>query len=197
MQKLLILGLAVVLVVSTAACGDDDDDGPASDANPTVSTGGVRPSQSPGPVQPTPASQLPVESDGNAPGIPPLTGEIQTEQVTSQFTSQPATLQYIDEVAGTGASPQPGQVVRVHYTGWLTDGSKFDSSVDRGQPFEFPLGQGRVIQGWDAGVATMQVGGKRRLIIPSDLAYGPGGRAPAIPQNATLIFDVELLEIVE
>jgi peptidylprolyl isomerase len=195
MHKLLILSLAFVLVFS-AACGDDDD-GASGDANPTVSTGGVRPSQSPAPAQPTSASQLPVESDGNAPGIPPLTGDIQTEQVTSQFTSQPATLQYIDEVVGTGASPQPGQMVRVHYTGWLTDGSKFDSSIDRGQPFEFPLGQGRVIQGWDAGVASMQVGGKRRLIIPSDLAYGPGGRAPAIPQNATLIFDVELLEIVE
>jgi len=107
----------------------------------------------------------------------------------------PSGLKYIDLVVGTGASPAPGQTAVVHYTGWLTDGKKFDSSVDRGTPFEFPLGQGRVIRGWDEGVATMKVGGKRKLTIPSDLGYGARGAGGAIPPNATLVFEVELLAI--
>src|SRR5947209_4499826 len=104
-------------------------------------------------------------------------------------------LSYEDEVEGTGPSPQPGQTAVVHYTGWLTDGTKFDSSRDRGQPFSFPIGQGRVITGWDEGVATMKTGGKRKLTIPPDLGYGARGAGGVIPPNATLIFDVELLEI--
>jgi len=101
---------------------------------------------------------------------------------------------YVDLQVGDGPSPGPADSVEVHYTGWLTDGTKFDSSVDRGQPFTFSL-KGGVIQGWLEGVASMKVGGKRKLIIPSDLAYGPQGRAPVIPGGATLIFDVELLGI--
>ena len=85
--------------------------------------------------------------------------------------------------------------MRVHYTGWLTDGKKFDSSVDRGQPLSFPLGAGRVIKGWDEGVAGMKVGGKRQLRVPPDLGYGPQGAGGVIPPNATLIFDVELVEV--
>ncbi len=104
-------------------------------------------------------------------------------------------LQYQDEVVGDGAEALPGSTVSVHYTGWLTDGTKFDSSVDRGQPFSFPLGAGRVIQGWDEGVAGMRVGGVRILTIPSDLGYGPNGYPPEIPGGATLIFQVELLEV--
>ena len=103
-------------------------------------------------------------------------------------------LKYIDIEPGSGDSPEPGQTVVVHYTGWLENGTKFDSSVGRGQPFSFPIGAGRVIRGWDEGVATMQLCGQRRLIIPPDLAYGARGQGP-IPPNATLIFDVELLEI--
>lgn len=95
----------------------------------------------------------------------------------------------------TGVKPQAGQTVYVHYTGWLTDGTKFDSSVDRGQPFKFPLGLGRVIKGWDQGVATMSVGQKVKLTIPPELGYGPRGYPGAIPPNATLVFEVELLEI--
>jgi len=97
--------------------------------------------------------------------------------------------------SGTGASPKSGDTVTVHYTGWLTDGTKFDSSVDRDDPFAFVLGQGQVIQGWDQGVATMRVGDKARLTIPAELAYGASGYPGAIPPNATLIFEVELLSI--
>ena len=104
-------------------------------------------------------------------------------------------LEYEDEIAGQGDSPKPGQMVVVHYTGWLTNGKKFDSSRDRGTPFSFPIGRGRVIAGWDEGVATMKVGGRRKLTIPGNLAYGPRGIDGVIPSNATLIFDVELLEL--
>lgn len=105
-------------------------------------------------------------------------------------------LQYIEIQPGTGAAPQAGQTVRVHYTGWLIDGTKFDSSVDRAQPLEFVLGVGQVIPGWDEGVLSMKVGGKRRLIIPPELAYGTAGRPPTIPPSAHLVFDVELLAVV-
>ncbi len=106
-------------------------------------------------------------------------------------------LQIIDTKPGTGETPRAGQTCVMHYTGWLYEngakGKKFDSSVDRGQPFEFPIGVGRVIKGWDEGVASMKVGGKRTLIIPASLGYGARGAGGVIPPNATLMFDVELL----
>ena len=111
----------------------------------------------------------------------------------------PSGLQITDTKAGTGATPKTGQICVMHYTGWLyqngAKGAKFDSSVDRGQPFEFPIGTGRVIKGWDEGVAAMKVGGKRTLIIPPDLGYGARGAGNVIPPNATLIFEVELLGV--
>ena len=117
----------------------------------------------------------------------------------SQMKTTPSGLQYEDPVEGTGASPKTGQTCVMHYTGWLfenkTKGKKFDSSLDRGQPFEFPIGQGRVIQGWDEGVATMKVGGKRTLVIPPSIGYGARGAGGVIPPNATLLFEVELLGV--
>ena len=108
-------------------------------------------------------------------------------------------LQYEDTQVGTGQEAVAGNIVTVHYTGWLNEngqkGKKFDSSVDRGQPFVFPLGAGRVIKGWDEGVVGMKVGGHRTLMIPSDLAYGARGAGAAIPPDADLIFDVELLAV--
>ena len=125
------------------------------------------------------------------------------------FASPPAQAQHvtmtadglgiIDTKVGTGATPKPGQTVVVHYTGWLYQngqrGKKFNSSVDRGQPFEFPLGKGQVIAGWDEGVASMKVGGERTLIIPPSLGYGSSGAGGVIPPNATLLFDVKLLAV--
>ncbi|HEY3062188.1 MAG TPA: FKBP-type peptidyl-prolyl cis-trans isomerase [Chloroflexota bacterium] len=104
-------------------------------------------------------------------------------------------LKYTDEQVGSGAEAISGKTVSVHYTGWLTDGTKFDSSKDRGQPFSFPLGGGRVIKGWDEGVAGMKVGGKRTLTIPPELGYGARGAGGVIPPNATLKFEVELLDV--
>ncbi|MDI3465453.1 MAG: Peptidylprolyl isomerase, FKBP-type [Nitrospira sp.] len=114
---------------------------------------------------------------------------------SKQEVITPSGLKYIDQEVGTGDVAVAGKTASVHYTGWLENGKKFDSSVDRGQPFSFPLGAGRVIKGWDEGVQGMKVGGKRKLTIPSDLGYGSRGAGGVIPSNATLIFDVELLGV--
>ena len=114
---------------------------------------------------------------------------------TAKPPAQPNGLLIEDIKVGSGPMAESGQTVAVHYTGWLTDGTKFDSSLDRGQPITFPLGTGAVIRGWDEGLKGMRVGGKRKLTIPSALAYGPEGRPPVIPPDATLVFDVELMDV--
>jgi peptidylprolyl isomerase len=118
---------------------------------------------------------------------------------TGKTMTTPTGLQITDTKVGTGVTPKTGQTCVMHYTGWLYEngakGKKFDSSVDRGEPFEFPIGQKRVIAGWDEGVASMKVGGKRTLIIPPALGYGARGAGGVIPPNATLMFDVELLDV--
>ena len=113
----------------------------------------------------------------------------------SEYTTTSTGLQYADLTVGEGASPQKGRSVTVHYTGWLESGKQFDSSVARNKPFSFPIGKRRVIKGWDEGVLSMKVGGKRQLRIPPALGYGARGEPPIIPKNATLIFEVELLDV--
>ena len=122
-----------------------------------------------------------------------------TASVMAQSVTTASGLQMADTKAGTGASPKTGQTCVMHYTGWLYQdgkkGAKFDSSLDRGQPFEFAIGTGQVIKGWDEGVATMKVGGKRTLVIPPQLGYGARGAGGVIPPNATLLFEVELIGV--
>lgn len=163
------LTLLLLFSLVVAACGDNT---PTNTALPAV--------------QPTARTAATTAASGAASGVPPVTGA---------STKTASGLEIIDVKVGDGPEAKVGQQVTVHYTGYLTDGKKFDSSVDRGQPFPFTLGTGQVIKGWDEGVAGMKVGGKRRLIIPSQLAYGPNGRPPTIPGNAQLIFDVELLGV--
>ncbi len=120
---------------------------------------------------------------------------IKASVLGAKAVTTPSGLRYEDIVVGTGESPQPGKQVVVHYTGTLEDGTKFDSSLDRNQPFEFQIGVGRVIKGWDEGVMSMKIGGKRKLVIPPQLGYGARGAGGVIPPNATLVFEVELLGI--
>lgn len=125
----------------------------------------------------------------------PAAGKEKQASAAEKVVTTPSGLKYVDLKVGKGESPKPGATVYVHYTGTLQDGTKFDSSRDRGKPFDFVIGQGAVIKGWDEGVATMKPGGRRKLIIPSNLAYGAEGRPPVIPPNATLTFDIELLRV--
>jgi peptidylprolyl isomerase len=172
--------------VLLAACGGSGDNS-GYRQRPTATVPVARPAAATQPAAGgTTVASSASETDGNAPGIPELHGTVQ---------STGSGLQYVDEKVGDGASPQTRQNVTVHYTGWLTDGKKFDSSRDRGQPFNFAIGTGGVIKGWDEGVASMKIGGKRRLIIPPALGYGAAGAGGGlIPANATLIFDVELID---
>ena len=114
---------------------------------------------------------------------------------TTALTRTSTGLRYRDVTVGSGQEATAGRTAVVHYTGWLPDGKKFDSSRDRGEPFSFPLGAGQVIPGWDQGIAGMKVGGRRKLVIPSELGYGAQGAPPDIPPNSTLVFDVELLGV--
>jgi peptidylprolyl isomerase len=168
-----------VILLGLAACKSTEQK-PTAPQAPTAAT------------PPKPAdmgSSALVPAPTTSPTPPPL-----PEGMT--FTTTPSGLQYAIVRPGTGPNPTSGQTVQVHYTGWLeADGTKFDSSVDRGQPFAFPVGSGKVIKGWDEGVLGMKVGEKRRLLIPSNLAYGPRGAGGKIPPDAKLVFDIELLAI--
>lgn len=125
----------------------------------------------------------------------PVTTQGNKKMSAEKVVTAPSGLKYMDEVVGTGASPTVGQTVTVHYTGTLENGTKFDSSRDRNEPFSFRIGVGQVIKGWDEGVMGMKIGGKRKLIIPATLGYGARGAGGVIPPNATLLFDVELLGV--
>lgn len=163
------MGMAFAAAVF-AACGDGPDPVPT----PTQAAGATAPTTV-AKASPTVAKKEPIKLNNP--------------------TTTASGLKYEDKVVGAGASPQKGQNVTVHYTGTLVDGTKFDSSLDRGQPFKFVIGVGGVIKGWDEGVATMKVGGKRILYIPAALGYGSRGAGAVIPPNADLIFEVELLGI--
>ncbi|HVE72442.1 MAG TPA: FKBP-type peptidyl-prolyl cis-trans isomerase [Thermoanaerobaculia bacterium] len=174
MKKLLILSLLCI------ACGN-----PGTEATDTASTTTSGDTAAIAANDTTPAEALvPTEPPG---------GTVDTFSMPTNTQSTPSGLKYTIDLPGTGPQPKPGQIVAVHYTGWLPDGTKFDSSRDGGAPIEFPLGQGRVIDGWDEGIGLMKVGEKRTLVIPPDLAYGSRGSSGVIPPNATLVFKVELV----
>ena len=169
-----IIALAVLPLFTASGCGPKTA---SSDAPQTA--GSAASSGSP---------------DPSADSLVPMTTTINGKTVPLKF--MPGGLKYYDTVVGTGATPKTGQTASMRYTGTLLDGTKFDSSYDRGTaPFDFRIGTGQVIPGWDEGVATMKVGGKRRLVIPSTLAYGSNPPSPAIPPDATLVFDVELVGV--
>ena len=173
MKKLLIVSLLFVACAKPATDTTDTSTTTSPDTGAATSVANDT----------TPAEAL-VPTDG---------GSVDTFSMPANPQTTASGLKYSIDLPGTGAQPQPGQTVSVHYTGWLPDGTKFDSSRDRGAPLEFPLGQGRVIKGWDEGIGLMKVGEKRTLVIPPDLAYGSRGAGGVIPPNATLVFKVELV----
>jgi peptidylprolyl isomerase len=147
-----------------------------------------KPAEQPKAEEPKPAEEKPADQ-------PKAEEPKPAEAAAPAEVTTPSGLKYLDLKVGDGPSPAAGKSVTVHYTGTLTDGKKFDSSVDRNQPFQFVIGVGQVISGWDEGVMSMKVGGKRKLTIPPNLAYGEGGAGDVIPPNSTLIFEVELLGV--
>ena len=183
LNPLTLAALTSLPLLAAAGCGPKTA---SSDAPPPADS-----SPAPGSAD-TSADTSAANPSANS--LVPMTTTINGKTVPLKFMQ--GGLKYYDITVGTGASPKPGQTVSVRYTGTLLDGTKFDSSYDRGQaPFTFTLGARQVIPGWDEGVATMKVGGKRRLVIPSTLAYGATPPTPAIPPNATLVFDVELVGV--
>lgn len=168
--------LAPVLALALAACT-------AQDQTPdTAATTGT-----------TPVATATTATMAETTSTPSTGAQMDTFAMPANLLTTSSGLQYSIDRPGTGPQPQPGQTVKVHYSGWLTDGTPFDSSRERGTPFEFPIGQGRVIQGWDEGVMAMKVGEVRTLVIPPSLGYGARGAGGVIPPNATLVFKVELL----
>jgi len=177
---------SIVLIIAQIAYSGQEAN--ASNAGSPVKTETVTP------VQERKVDPNPLLSQGVAPSENVMIAQNMANTEENVMTTDSG-LQYVEIEPGDGASPQRGQTVVVHYTGTLEDGTKFDSSRDRNRPFQFKIGVGQVIKGWDEGVASMKVGGRRKLIIPPELGYGARGAGGVIPPNATLIFDVELLKI--
>ena len=171
-----LVSTLVAAVVASALTGCGGDNAQTSTETTTTTSSS------------TPTATSSTSSAASKPGEMPVVNP-------AKLTSNPSGLQYEDVVAGNGPSPQSGQQVQVHYTGWLTNGKKFDSSLDRGEPFTFTIGQGQVIKGWDEGVATMKTGGTRILVIPAAMAYGERGAGADIPPNSNLVFQVQLLGV--
>ena len=196
------LVVAIVLVLLVACKEPAPTRWPTSTPLPTsVATGAseAEPAGIPDTNSGEAATAVPADASGDSGAAGP--GGAMAEEGSTMVESDAGVvitesgLQIKDLVVGTGEQPEQGAIVVVHYTGWLVDGTKFDSSVDRGTPFEFTLGQGQVIKGWDEGVATMRVGGKRKLTIPPELAYGDEPRGNVIKAGDTLVFEIELLEL--
>ena len=179
--RLLVLLAAIVALIVFAGCNQKTVEAPVEPAMPAGGSPGLEGAE---PVAEAPAEEPKEEATDEA-----------KPQEEGEMTTTESGLKYTDLKVGDGASPEKGKTVVVHYTGTLDDGTKFDSSLDRNEPFSFAIGMGEVIPGWDEGVMSMKVGGKRKLVIPPDLAYGESGAGGVIPPNATLTFEVELLEV--
>ena len=182
--------LAVALLIVNAGCKEGASTSSGSESGASAGTSGSASTSgsaggASGSATGSASASAGVSATAKSDAAPPAGTEVTTA----------SGLKYQDMVIGTGAEATLGRTVRVHYTGWLADGTKVDSSVDRGQPIEFPLGTPDLIQGWNEGIAGMKVGGKRKLTIPPSLGYGAAGRAPRVPPNATLVFDIELIGV--
>ncbi|MGH2536837.1 MAG: FKBP-type peptidyl-prolyl cis-trans isomerase [Candidatus Promineifilaceae bacterium] len=180
-----LLGLGAAVILGLAACG------------PALSPEGEETATAAASMAETPADALPAtpSQQPTRPAEPPADFDVYGDPGEDAFTTTDSGLQYHVTEAGEGEIPQAGEVVSVQYTGYLSDGTEFDSSLDQARPFSFVLGERQVISGWDEGIALLNEGGQARLVIPPDLGYGPAGNPPVIPADATLVFDVELVDI--